>query len=540
MQTLPSFEELKQATLYRPAAPKPRTKAVIAAAPSRAKVRAAGYCRISSTHEDQKSSIRIQAQHLASVLASHPEWENAGLYIDVATGTKTEKRPELQRLMEDCRAGRVNLILTKSISRFARSTTDLLEMVRTLTGLGATLIFDKEHIDTSTMDTEFLLTILASLAADESQSIASNTRWGLQKRFRDGSYRPAVAPYGYNLVDGKYEVNPAEAEIVREIFTAFLEGQSMYRIATSLNERGVPTKRAGQVWKGKAVRGEWSNTVIRDLLMNEAYLGIMILQKTTKDAAFNTIKNRGQLPMYRISEHHEAIIDSDTFNAAQEKLQAGRRPQSPKLIHPFSQKLVCGRCGQHFNRYTNNVNNVYWRCRSRILNAGSCPQPGILERKLEQLFVDVVTALRRDNSPIQDHLTALQQPQEKGIQDELATVNKHLSEIGTELSADRIAQRNQLLQRKVELEAEIDSMKSLEERQTEELLQILRSDSSVGFSGPLFLRTIDHVTMEDAITFHFIGGLTMTRVVDWPHRGKRTDRDPAFLGQRDRRTTSQQ
>ena len=186
------------------------------------------------------------------------------------------------------------------------------------------------------------------------------------------------------------------------------------------------------------------------------------------------------------------------------------------------------------------MNNVYWRCRSRILKAGSCPQPGILERKLEQLFVDVVTALRTDDRLIREHLASLEQPREKGIQDELATVNKHLSEIGTELSADRIAQRNQLLQRKVELEAEIDSMKSLEERQTEELLQILRSDSSVGFSGPLFLRTIDHVTMEDAITFHFIGGLTITRVVDWPHRGKRTDRDPAFLGQRDRPTTPQQ
>lgn len=332
--------------------------------------------------------------------------------------------------------------------------------------------------------------------------------------------------YGYNLVDGKYEVNPAEAEIVREIFSAFLEGQSMYRIATSLNERGVPTKRAGQVWKGKAVTGKWSNTVIRELLMNEAYLGIMILQKTTKDAAFNTIKNHGQLPMYRISEHHPSIIDPATFEAAQEKLKAGRRPQSQKLNHPFSQKLVCGRCGQHFNRYTNNVKNVYWRCRSRILDASSCQQPGILERKLEQLFVDVVAALKRDNSPIQNYLTALQQPWEKGIQEELATVSKRLAEIGAELSADRIAQRNQLLQRKFELEAEIDSMKSLEERQTEELLQIIRSDSSVAFSGPLFLRVIDHVTMEEAITFHFIGGLTITREVDWPHRGKRTDQLP--------------
>lgn len=520
MQTLPSFEDLKRATFSRPVVvPKSRSMAVIKAAKTQRKVRAAAYCRTSTDHADQKTSIRIQAQHLASVLASHPEWENAGLYIDIASGTKTERRPELQRLMDDCRVGRVNLILTKSISRFARSTTDLLEMVRTLTGLGATLIFEKEHIDTSTMDTEFLMTVLASLAADESQSIASNTRWGLQKRFRDGSYRPSVAPYGYDLVNGKYEVNDAEATVVKQIFEAFLEGQSMHRIVTSLNERGVPTKRTGQVWKGKPVKGKWCNSVVRDLLMNEAYLGTMVLQKTTKDTSFNRVVNHGQLTMYKIIEHHPAIVDDATFNAVQDKLKASSKPQGPKVIHPFSQKLICGCCGAHFNRYMNAADRVYWRCRSHILNASSCPQPGILERKLEQLFVDVVAELKGDDTIIREHLASLDQPQGREKMDELDSVNKSLSEIGTELSAERIAQRNQLLQRKVELEAEIDCMKTAEERQTEELLQAIRSDSSVGFSGPLFLRIIDHVTMGAAITFHFNGGLTITREVDWQRKG---------------------
>ena len=462
---------------------------------------------------------------MASVLAAHSEWEDAGLYIEIASGTKAEKRPELQRLLEECRAGRVNLILTKSISRFSRNTTDLLEMVRTLTGMGVTLIFEKEHINTSTMDTEFLLTLLASLAADESQSIASNTRWGLQRRFRDGTYRAAVAPYGYDLVDGNYKVNPIEAAVVREIFQLYLAGQSMHGIAVSLNERSIPSKRAGQVWKGKTVRGEWSNTVIRGVLTNEAYLGIMVLQKTTKDASFNTIKNRGQLPMYRISEHHEAIIDSDMFNAAQERLKAGWRPQGPKINHPFSRKLICGRCGQHFNRYTNNVNNVYWRCRSRILNASSCQQPGLLERKLEQLFMDVVATLREDYNPILARLATLHSPQIE-FQKELVIINRQLVKISTELKADHISQRNQLLQRKVELETEIQSMKSAEEHQTEKLLQEINSASDCAkFDGKLFLRIIDHVIMEDDVTFHFIGGLAITREVAWPHKGERTDKE---------------
>lgn len=525
MQALPTFDELKRATLYRPTTSKPRSTSVIPAAIPTTKVRAAAYCRVSTEHADQKSSIAIQAQHLASVLAAHPEWENAGLYIDIASGTKTEKRPELQRLLEDCRAGRVTLILTKSISRFARSTTDLLDMVRTLTGLGITLIFEKEHIDTSTMDTEFLLTILASLAADESRSISSNCRWGLQKRFRDGSYRPAVAPYGYDLVDGTYQVNQTEAAVVNEIFRSFLEGQSMYRIAASLNERGIPTKRAGQVWREKTVTGKWSNTLIRNLLMNEAYLGTMVLQKTTKDAEFNTIRNRGQLPMYRIIDHHSAIVDVASFEAVQKKLKVNRRPHGPKKYHPFSKKLYCGRCDQCFNRCTSNNGSVYWRCRSHILSASSCPQPGLLERKLELIFADVVAVLQDDDAPIVNYLNGLRQSHEE-LSKELLTTEKRLGEIGAEMSAERIAQRNRLQQRKVELEAEINSSKSLEERQTEELLQAMRSDSSVVFSGPLFLRIVDHVTMEDAITFHFKGGFTITREVAWPHKGTRTDKVP--------------
>ena len=531
MQALPSFEDLKRATFNRSVAvPKSRSMAVIKAAKTQRKVRAAAYCRVSTDHEDQKSSIAIQAQHLASVLAAHPEWENAGLYIDIGSGTKKERRPELQRLLEDCRAGRVTLILTKSISRFARSTTDLLEMVRTLTGIGATLIFEKEHIDTSAMDTEFLLTLLASLAADESQSIASNTRWGIQKRFRDGSYRPSVAPYGYDLVDGKYEVNPIESSIVREIFQSYLIGTSINGIACDLNKRGVSTKRAGQAWGNKVVGGKWTTTAVKNVLTNEVCLGVMILQKTTKDAAFNRIVNRGQMPLYRIIDHHPAIVDVATFEAVQEKLKKRSKPQREKHHHPFSGKVICGNCGANFNRYTNATDRVYWRCRSHILNASSCPQPGLMERKLEQLFVDVVVALKENDAPIVHYLNEMRQPHDE-LSKELMTVEKRLGEIGAEMNAERIAQRNRLQRRKGELEAEINSKKSLEERQTEELLQVIRSDSSVGFSGALFLRIIDHVIMHDAITFHFKGGFDMTREVVWPHKGSRTDCVP-HLAQR--------
>lgn len=281
-------------------------------------IRAAGYARVSTNSEDQKSSIEIQKQHFASIAAVHDDWEFTGIYYDIVSGTKAEKRPQLQQLLSDCKAGRVNLVLTKSVSRFARNTADLLSMVRSLTALGVDIIFDREHLDTRTMGSEFLLTVLASLAEDESHSISANCRWGIQERFRDGSYRAASAPYGYDLVDGTYVVNEEEAEIVKEIFNRTLAGEGICKIAEGLNKRGVPTKRAGQVWKGQKVSGKWTYNSIYTLLQNEAYVGDMILQKTYSDDTFQRVRNDGAYPQYHLKGHHEGIIDSDTFGKVRE------------------------------------------------------------------------------------------------------------------------------------------------------------------------------------------------------------------------------
>ena len=217
--SLPSFDELKSSA-FNPPSPSGQKQAaremnVIRAAVPARRLKVAAYCRVSTDKEDQKSSIRIQKEHFSSVAAQHEDWLFVGVYADIVSGTKKEKRPQLQRLLADCAAGRVNLVLTKSVSRFARNTTDLLEMVRSLTAKGTDISFERENIDTRTMDSEFLLTILASLAEDESHSISANCRWGLQKRFENGTYRAASAPYGYDLVDGNYAVNELEAEIVK-------------------------------------------------------------------------------------------------------------------------------------------------------------------------------------------------------------------------------------------------------------------------------------------------------------------------------------
>ena len=328
--SLPTFDELKM-TAARPryvGVEKTRTMNVIAAVPAQNLLKVAAYCRVSTDHDDQQESITIQQEHWKTFAAQHPEWDFIGVYVDIISGTKKEKRPELQRLLADCAEGRVDLVLTKSVSRFARNTTDLLEMVRSLTGTGTNLFFERENIDTRTMDSEFLLTILASLAEDESHSISANCRWGLQRRFENGTYKAANAPYGYDLVDGNYAVNEEEASIVMEIYRRFLAGSTMAGIAEDLNVRGIQTKRAGQVWKGKKITTVWTGEQISKILNNLSYTGDQVLQKCFTDHNFQMRLNKGQYPQYHLEEHHPAIIDKTTFNTVQEML-AQNKPATP-------------------------------------------------------------------------------------------------------------------------------------------------------------------------------------------------------------------
>ena len=221
----------------------------IAAVPQeRAKLKVAAYCRVSTLMDSQESSSEAQRLHYEKTIRENEEWEYAGLYLEAGvSGTKAETRPELMRLMEDCRNGKVDLVLTKSISRFARNTSDCLEMVRTLTGLGVNIVFEKELIDTRSMDSEFMLSILACLAEDESHSISGNMKWGIRKRFENGSFRQSIAPYGYAWKDDELAVVPEQADVVREIFELALSGLGAIRIAKELNARKIPSP-AGKLW----------------------------------------------------------------------------------------------------------------------------------------------------------------------------------------------------------------------------------------------------------------------------------------------------
>ena len=294
----------------------------------------------------------------------------------------------------------MNLVLTKSISRFARNTTDCLEMVRSLTALGVNMIFEKENIDTRYMDSEFLLTILASLAENESRSFSDNNRWAIQKRFRDGTYRPARAPYGYDMVDGKYVINPTEAEIVRSIFDQFLNGVGPTEIAAALNRDKIPMKRDGEKWKEQKSR-KWSGAQINAILKNIAYVGDALLQQSYHDQNFKTKANRGEYPQYLIKNRHAPIISRDDFLCAQKLIEQHRKQQNNKTVterefHILTGRMFCGCCGAGMIRASRKkgIENPYSWCCSRHVKERTYGAQSVLEEGIMNGITIAINKLR--------------------------------------------------------------------------------------------------------------------------------------------------
>ena len=369
------------------------------------KLRVAGYCRVSTGTTQQETSIVAQREHYEEYIKSHPDWEFAGIYWEAAvSGTKKENRPELQRLIAACKAGSVDLILTKSISRFARNTTDCLEMVRTLTSLGVNILFEKENIHTGTMESEFLLTLFSTFAEEESKSISANELWTKHKQFENGTFRYSTAPFGYNLVDGTFEVNPERAPIVREIFDAVLAGKGTPTIAKELNARGIPTGTK----RNDGSPGVWTSYMVRGMIKNVVYIGDVLNQKTFNDH-FHRKYNYGERQQYYNEGHHEAIIDRETFelaNAAvrQRGAEKGNNPceDRQRRANPhnnryaFSGKLRCACCGGRMKRVTQGAvkgKRYHWACKEHLLDKTSCPMKRQAEADIKNAFATMLNKL---------------------------------------------------------------------------------------------------------------------------------------------------
>lgn len=360
----------------------------------RKKIRVAAYCRVSTASDEQIISLEAQKAHYEDYIKSNDEWEYAGLFYDEGiTGTKKECRDGLLSLIDACENGLIDLVITKSISRFSRNTMDCLELVRKLIGLNVTVIFEKENLNTSTMESELMLSILSSLAESESVSISENSKWSVQKRFQNGTFIIAYPPYGYKNDNGEMVIVPEQAEVVKQIFADTLEGKSTHTIAKELNEQGITSKKGGK----------WTPGTINAIIRNEKFTGDAIFQKTYTDSKFNRHINNGECDQYLCKGHHEAIVSHEIYEKANEVINQrgkekgnGKNTQRYQNRYGFSGKIRCGECGGVFKRrmhYKPSGNYVAWCCTHHIDDKDSCSMKYITDDGVKTAFLTMMNKL---------------------------------------------------------------------------------------------------------------------------------------------------
>ena len=418
---------------------------------SKRQLRVAAYCRVSTDDEEQLTSYEAQKNYYTDKIMTNKEWTMAGIFADEGiTGTSARKRPEFLRMIRQCKQGKIDIVLTKSISRFARNTVDCLNYVRALKELGIAVIFEKENMNTLEIDSEILITMLGAFAQSESESISANVRWGIRQAMKEGKATIQYKYlYGYRKGDdGKPEIIPDQAEVVRKIYDLFLSGTPIRGIQEYLNASAVPN-----------INGEskWARSAIDSILTNEKYCGDVLLQKTYIDDCINkkVKKNTGQLPMYLVQNHHEGIISRETFDAAQAELSrrnAGRSPSKKNAPtgrsrysskYALSDRLYCGECGTRYQRCTwrnrDGSKRIVWRCVSRVDygNKYCHDSPTLDEEPLHRAVLAAINSAVNDKDNIVYNLKAAMEKElapVAGQQLSLSEIDSQLEQLNTEFS----------------------------------------------------------------------------------------------------------
>ncbi len=359
------------------------------------KVKCAAYCRVSSSSEDQLNSYQAQIRYFSGLFADSETEELVEVYADEGiSGTSALKRAEFQRMMADCRRGKIDRIYTKSISRFARNYKDSLEALRELRELGVSVYFEEQNIDTIKTTDEMLIVVLSNLAQQESVSISQNLRWSVKKRMQKGIYEQSTPPYGYRKENGQLVIDDDEAEIVKDIFGWYLSGVGIRSIAARLNNRGVPTGNNGS---------RWHNHPVTYILTNERYTGNSLLQKTykTDTLPFRSKKNKGEKEKYFVKDTHEAIISQEDYDKVQTLMKERGKLyyRENGTLSVFHKMIKCAGCGKTYIRKTVR-GKVYWVCATHDLDAEACTSPRIPEEKLRAAFVTMVRKLKKHSLEI--------------------------------------------------------------------------------------------------------------------------------------------
>ena len=404
------------------------------------KLRVAAYCRVSTDYEEQATSYQTQIEHYEEIINKNPDWVFAGIFADDGiSATSTKGREQFNLMIQACHDGKIDMIITKSISRFARNTVDCLNYIRELKALNIPIYFEKESINTMDAKGEVLITIMASLAQQESESLSQNVKLGIQYRFQQGKIMVNASTFlGYDKGEnGQLVINPEQAEIVKRIFREYIEGSSCKQIAQGLERDGVLTGRGSK---------KWHDSCIRRILENEKYMGDALLQKTyTVDfLKKKRVRNNGDVPQYYVEDDHEPIIPKELFLKAQEEMSrrgnqvdALGRNRSYSSMHCFAGLIYCSECGSMFRRihwHNHGRKTCVWRCVARLEGITECNVRTVFENSLKNSFLIAVNQLIENST---SYITVLQ----KNIESVLMTMNPE--------SADSIQARINELQKQI-------------------------------------------------------------------------------------------
>lgn len=482
----------------------------------RPKLRVAAYCRVSTDSEEQATSYEAQVEHYTKYIENNPEWELAGIFADDGiSGTSTKKRGEFNRMVEACMAGQIDMIITKSISRFARNTLDCLKYIRELKEKNIPVFFEKENINTMDSKGEVLLTIMASLAQQESQSLSQNIKLGLQYRYQNGEVQVNHNRFlGYTKDEsGHLIIEPTEAEVVKRIYREYLEGGSLTKIARSLETDGILTA------AGKA---KWRPETLRKILRNEKYIGDALLQKTYTVDFLNKkrVQNNGIVPQYYVENSHEPIIPRDLYMQVQEEmvrranLHSGekRKKRVYSSKYALSSIVYCPKCGEIYRRIAWNnrgKSSIVWRCCTRVEHGPIvCDAPTIQESELQEAVVKAINLALEDRSHIlgilQENVeTVIRESDEstvEGIEVRLKELQKELLKLANAKKdyssvADEIHRLQEKKQDALVASAEREGLK----QRIREMREFLEQQSTevTEYDEQLVRRLIEKVTVYD-------------------------------------------
>ena len=494
------------------------------------KDRWAAYGRVSSKSAEQLHSFAAQIRYYKDYFKNCADCELVDLYMDEGiSGTDMYKRDEFLRMIDDCKHGKIDKIITKSVSRFARNTEELLNVIRLLKNIGVSVYFEEQNINTEKLNAEMILTFPGMAAQKESETISGNLRWSYKKRMESGEYNCTKTPFGYDLIDGELKINEKEADIIKEVFNLYLQGYGIYAIVEILNERKIKKRYSNKKWRYRN---------IQYILNNERYMGDAVLQKnyTTETFPHKKAGNHGQKPKYYVENSNIPIVSREIFEKARKLRNEKIKKQAEIIKSPLSNKIYCAECGGAYRRVNNKGQNPSWMCMRTSTGVLHCKSKRLSEISIYNAFVNVFNTLKAYRTEIIERymhdinrLNASVSVTDEKIKEidtkianlsaknlvitklytngslSVADYNERSSEINAKLAELRVARKKLIGEERDNQVAEIG-----------ELNEVINNTSFISeFNEEIFNATVEKIIVgsDNVITFCLVGGLRVDEEV---------------------------